>query len=702
MLPTQLKQRTKLINVVNSYLAEQGFDHSLFPTLCSALYLSTITPDTFKPTFIDTWRGELSIPLPNDQTSKVVLIIQITDWNFISLPEVYIKGPLCCELQKLIGLAHFLPMPFYNPLVTKDNTSEYYLKCCYSLHNEISLPRANPIAIFEWLLEQCIKLFNESLIDVNSRDDDIRRDLTIMWEQLSDILHFSEIDFNYSRRTELDSLFLKINKNFEKIEKNQLIDKLTVQESNLLQHFNTYVLSAFTYVHLIESLIIKYESFTSLVPWKIKEKNTYQKIKTHFLVLKSTSEPKPLPSLSIFSKRIFDYQEKVHGSTNHTINQDVPILRLIDLIFWLKVWQKSSLKLWKDLFYELFTYPDIDTKTEFFCCLIIDGIPLSFCIALPQPLKQYSSYKALSKEINLLGGTNNLNQINSSNLLAQIGLIPTSTINTTAEFVFNRNIKAMDQENLSCQTIVIVGVGAIGGYLAHNLARLGAGSESGELILIDPDDLSTDNIGRHILGKNHIGRPKVEALKDQLQSDLPHLNIKTFKNSIEEFIGRKLHGFNLIDADIIFDATAKPSIGEILSEWQLSLDYPQPCLIHLWIRDNGECVQGLLNEPSNKFESPYACRSCLQNAGGVFGTEYDALVGNTPKQAYAACSDFTPYSVSASMSAAALGTDIILDFVNNLATPRYRTRYSERWKGNKIISCDALKAADCPCCSIVK
>lgn len=702
MLPSQLKQRTKLIDLVSSYLTSKGFSHLLFPILTPAPHLSIISPDTFKPVFIDTWQGELNVPLPNEKIAKVDLIIQIVDWNFLSLPEVYIKGPLCNELQQLIGLAHFLPMPFYNPLATKEESSQYYLKCCYSLHNEISLPRTNPIAIFEWFFEQCIKLFNESLIDINSRDDDIKRDLTIMWEQLSDILHFSEIDFNYSRRTELDNLFVKINNNFKKSETNQLTEELTEQESNLLQHFNIYILSAYSYVHLIESSTVKYESFTCLVPWRNKEQKTHQKIQTHFLVLKSTSLNDPLPSLSIFSKRIFDYQAKVHESKNHIVSQNMPILRLIDLIFWLRIWQRSSLRLWKDLFFELFRRTDVDVKTEFYCCLFIDSIPLSFCIALPKPLKQYSSYQAIAREINLLGVTSDLDKIDSSSLLAQIGLVPTNTINTTAEFIFNRNIKAMEQENLSCRNIVVVGTGAIGGYLAHNLARLGAGSETGELILIDPDDLSEDNIGRHILGKNYIDRPKVEALKDQLQSDLPKLNIKAFKNSIEQFIGTKVNGFDLKDADIIFDATAKPSIGELLSEWRLSLDYPQPCLIHVWIRDNGECVQGLLNEPSNESESLYACRSCLQNAGGVFGNQYDALIGNTPKHAYAACSDFTPYSVSASMSAAALGTDIVLDYVNNINTPRYRTRYAERWQGNKLASTDALKAIDCPCCSALK
>lgn len=261
----------------------------------------------------------------------------------------------------------------------------------------------------------------------------------------------------------------------------------------------------------------------------------------------------------------------------------------------------------------------------------------------------------------------------------------------------------MKQENLSSRSIVIIGCGAIGGYLAHNLARLGAGSEMGELILIDPENFSEDNIGRHILGKNNIGKSKVEALKQQLLNDLPDINIKTFCRPIEDFIGKKVQGFNLQDADVLIDATAKSGVADLLNEWRIELDYPQPCFIHLWIRDNGECVQGLLKEPStDDVSNNYACRSCLQNAGSSFLDQYDALKGNVSLQAYAACSDFTPYSVSASMSAAALGTDIILDYVNDIISPRYRTRYSERWQGSKIESVNALKANDCPYCGSSK
>lgn len=689
MLPSQLKQRTIYKHTVDLCFERFNFESLLFPEPISALYLSTSGTNSFSPKYLDTWSGKFKIILPNGSDIEVDLIIQIKDWNFLSLPEVYIKGPLHEQLQQLIGLAHFLPMPFYNPLEYQEINSYYFIKICYSTHKNISLPRHNPRVLIEWIFQQCQKLFNDSLIDTNTRDEDLKKDLSVMWEQLSSIIHFSEIDFNYTQRNEINKI--KLNK------------EINNKDIFLLQHVRSCFLSAYEYIHNIEPHSIKHEGFIGPAEWYNTYKDTKEVITTYFLVINSQSSIFKIPSLSIFSQRILNYQENFHKDKEKLPSHNMPILRLLDLIFWLKTWQISSLNLWRKLFLSLFSHNNTIKFSEFYFCIIIDKIPLSFCISFPKKLKYFSNYRQISKELKLLRQTKDLKSLKSSILLAQISLIPTNTINTTADFIFNRNIKNMKQENLSSRSIVIIGCGAIGGYLAHNLARLGAGSEMGELILIDPENFSEDNIGRHILGKNNIGESKVEALKQQLLNDLPDINIKTFCLPIEDFIGKKVQGFNLQDADILIDATAKSGVADLLNEWRIELDYPQPCFIHLWIRDNGECVQGLLKEPStDDVSNNYACRSCLQNAGSSFLDQYDALKGNVSLQAYAACSDFTPYSVSASMSAAALGTDIILDYVNDIISPRYRTRYSERWQGSKIESVNALKANDCPYCGSSK
>ncbi|MGB5886960.1 MAG: ThiF family adenylyltransferase [Acinetobacter venetianus] len=425
------------------------------------------------------------------------------------------------------------------------------------------------------------------------------------------------------------------------------------------------------------------------------------KIRKHllfFLIVNTNESSNVLPSLEVFSKRIFAYQKKLNEDRLITHLNSEPLLRLIDLLFWLKEWDKKTLSAWKFIFYDLFKGEEVWPYTELFCCLVIDNIPLAFCLNFPEKLDLFASYKSISGEINKLRNLNYLSNLSSIKLLPQIGVVPVVSQNLTTKFVFNRNLEGMKQENLTARTIVVIGVGAIGGYLTHSLARLGAGAEHGELILIDTDDLSESNIGRHILGQNYIKKSKVMALKEQLEIELPQLNIKVFNQGVETLLGYRSNDFDLSQADIIFDATAKAGIGEILSEWRRDLAFPQPCMIHVWIRDNGECVQALLNTPSKELKPQFACRSCLQIAGGKFLPQYDALPGHEPKIAYAACSDFTPYAVSASMSAAALATDMVLDYVNDENSPRYRTRYTERWSGAKLASTDATVALDCPCC----
>ena len=56
----------------------------------------------------------------------------------------------------------------------------------------------------------------------------------------------------------------------------------------------------------------------------------------------------------------------------------------------------------------------------------------------------------------------------------------------------------------------------------------------------------------------------------------------------------------------------------------------------------------------------------------------------TAARSFMACADFTPFAVSASMSAAALTIDMILDWLQGDVSPRYRTRYTEKWMGEKI------------------
>ncbi len=65
--------------------------------------------------------------------------------------------------------------------------------------------------------------------------------------------------------------------------------------------------------------------------------------------------------------------------------------------------------------------------------------------------------------------------------------------------------------------VLIVGAGAVGGFLAEELARIGCSP----LWLVDPDVLAVENIVRHPLGAQAIGQPKASALAQKICRDLP-------------------------------------------------------------------------------------------------------------------------------------------------------------------------------------
>ncbi|WP_051362486.1 ThiF family adenylyltransferase [Amycolatopsis thermoflava] len=66
--------------------------------------------------------------------------------------------------------------------------------------------------------------------------------------------------------------------------------------------------------------------------------------------------------------------------------------------------------------------------------------------------------------------------------------------------------------DLSAVTVMVVGVGSIGGAAATALAGYGIG----RLLLVDPDRLMWHNLVRHVLPRRYVGQYKVDALREHL------------------------------------------------------------------------------------------------------------------------------------------------------------------------------------------
>lgn len=122
-----------------------------------------------------------------------------------------------------------------------------------------------------------------------------------------------------------------------------------------------------------------------------------------------------------------------------------------------------------------------------------------------------------------------------------------------------RNLRRGAQRELSNVKVAIVGVGAVGSFLADLLARRGVGL----LTLIDHDVLRPGNLPRHLAGAEHIGRPKVHAVEAHMKSSGVLGATKTETRAA--YLSANEAGPLLIEYDLVIDATANASITRALA-----------------------------------------------------------------------------------------------------------------------------------------
>ena len=121
-------------------------------------------------------------------------------------------------------------------------------------------------------------------------------------------------------------------------------------------------------------------------------------------------------------------------------------------------------------------------------------------------------------------------------------------------------------------TVVVVGCGSVGAPVACTLAQAGAG----RLVLVDPDDLSWPNVGRHPLGATAVGRYKAQALAERLQADFPHLQIEGRTCGLHHLLQSDVE--LLEAADLIVAVTGSWSAESALNRWHVEHGRSRPIL----------------------------------------------------------------------------------------------------------------------------
>lgn len=254
-----------------------------------------------------------------------------------------------------------------------------------------------------------------------------------------------------------------------------------------------------------------------------------------------------------------------------------------------------------------------------------------------------------------------------------------SMIRIDDAFVIQRNIPG--QTTLAGLRIAMVGVGTIGGYLGEMLAKAGAGTAGGELMLVDNQNLEPGNQGRHRLGADKSFLPKASSLADEIKRVMPGSHVKPIVHDVREV---NLEGF-----DLLIDATGEQALGQ----WLAARHSQKTPLLHVWIEGAGLAVRSYMS--SHVSEGCYRCLCDYERQG-----DFKAVEGVVePLFAGQGCEGpYVPFSASVSIQAAALGLDSVMAWVGRKAWPGLSTRVLSRTHEAAHADCTVLKRSGCPAC----
>lgn len=116
-------------------------------------------------------------------------------------------------------------------------------------------------------------------------------------------------------------------------------------------------------------------------------------------------------------------------------------------------------------------------------------------------------------------------------------ILATMVTNCSQEYLYQRGGYGFDRR---LESATIVGCGSVGSELAVELSSMG----TSQFLLIDNEDLSTDNIARHVCGYDFVGLNKAHAMKFFLQHANPNIKCEAFVNSAFQEVIQQVERIN--------------------------------------------------------------------------------------------------------------------------------------------------------------
>ena len=133
--------------------------------------------------------------------------------------------------------------------------------------------------------------------------------------------------------------------------------------------------------------------------------------------------------------------------------------------------------------------------------------------------------------------------------------------------MFDRTISLIGEEKFNKikeKTVLIVGLGGVGGYATESLIRSGIHN----LILIDHDNIDITNLNRQIISTSkNVGNPKVEEFKKRILEINPECNIVTYNLFLDRTNSSLLDEHKI---DYIIDCCDSVDTKKLLIEYTLN------------------------------------------------------------------------------------------------------------------------------------
>jgi hypothetical protein len=272
------------------------------------------------------------------------------------------------------------------------------------------------------------------------------------------------------------------------------------------------------------------------------------------------------------------------------------------------------------------------------------------------------------------------------NILAKLPMVRGCVKNAGADAIYSRN----GEPSLKGKNILVIGGGAIGGFLTDALAMVGAGTANGSMTIIDNDILETGNLTRHSLGISDLNVSKADAIEKKLNREMPYVSIKSIPGDAQRHLS--------FDYDIIIDATGQEAFSRWLNGQHLSYLNKGGVtpVLYIWLEGEGTAWRSLLVDQLGA----YACRECLY----IHGEDGDRSIrfphtDEPVNYRHVGCKTIVPYAATAAMQAAALACDAAVDWYQGQPSPRFRGVHRSGRVYEAFTDRDLKKQEGCPACS---